>query len=166
MIDINASADIDYDPDRELDPELQPYQLHPQLAKDCVLLGRFVLCDLLLMNDAHYPWFILVPRRADVSEIYHLALPDQQQLMLESSMLAANLVDIFNADKINIAALGNVVSQLHIHHVVRYQQDLAWPAPVWGRATALPYSSAQLEALRERVNTLLENCAEYQPALH
>lgn len=162
MIEVNASADIDYDPDRELDPGLQPYHLHPQLAKDCVLLGQFLLSDLLLMNDANYPWFILVPRRADVSEIYHLSLQDQQQLIVESSVLASNLVDIFDADKINIAALGNVVPQLHIHHVVRSQQDPAWPAPVWGRVTAIPYSSAQIEELRERVNTLLENCADYQ----
>jgi len=164
-MEVNASANIDYDPDRELDPQLQPYQLHPQLAKDCILLGQFVLCDLLLMNDANYPWFILVPRRADVSEIYHLSLQDQQQFMVESSVLASNLVDIFNADKMNIAALGNVVPQLHIHHVVRYQKDPAWPAPIWGRAAALPYSATQLEALCERVNTLLDNCADYQPVL-
>lgn len=165
MTELNASADIDYDPDRELDPELHPYQLHPQLAKDCILLGRFELCDLLLMNDANYPWFILVPRLADVSEIYHLSARDQQQLMVESSLLASNLADIFNADKMNMAALGNMVPQLHIHHLVRYQGDAAWPAPVWGRVAAIAYEVAEIEELRERLNTLLANCASYQPAL-
>ncbi|MEH6822506.1 MAG: HIT domain-containing protein [Motiliproteus sp.] len=164
MTELNASADIDYDPERELDPELHLYQLHPQLAKDCVVLGRFSLCDLLLMNDANYPWFILVPRLADVGEIYHLSAKDQQQLMHESCVLASNLADIFNADKMNIAALGNVVPQLHIHHVVRYQGDPCWPAPVWGRTDPKYYASAQIEALRERVNTLLADCGAYQAA--
>ncbi len=164
MTELNTSADIDYDPERDLDPEMHSYQLDPRLAKDCILLGQFSLCDLLLMNDANYPWFILVPRLADVTEIYHLSLENQQQLMLESSVLASNLADIFDADKMNVAALGNVVSQLHVHHVVRYQNDPAWPAPVWGHAAIKPYTQARIEALRERVNTLLIDCAEYQEA--
>ncbi|MEH6470790.1 MAG: HIT domain-containing protein [Halopseudomonas sp.] len=162
MTEVEASVDIDYDPDRDLDPELHPYRLDSRLAQDCIVLGQFSLCDLLLMNDVNYPWFILVPRLADISEIYHLSAQQQQQLTVESSILASNLADIFNADKMNIAALGNVVSQLHIHHVVRYQGDPAWPAPVWGKAPAVPYGADKIEELRERVNTLLADCAEYQ----
>ena len=126
--------------------------LHPQLQKDCLLVGRFPLCRLLLMQDANYPWFILVPDREGVSEIFQLCEEDQMQLLRESSLLSAVLVERFHADKLNIAALGNVVPQLHIHHVVRYRDDPAWPAPVWGRAPAKPYTpegvSAVLATLR------------------
>lgn len=119
--------------------------LHPQLEKDCLLLGRFTLCKLLLMKDENYPWFILVPDRHDVTEIYQLDEADQQQLMRESSVMAKFLIDEFNADKVNIAALGNVVPQLHVHHVARYQDDPAWPAPVWGACEALAYDEDGLQ---------------------
>jgi len=126
--------------------------LHPQLQKDCLLVGRFPLCRLLLMRDANYPWFILVPDREGISEIFQLSEKDQIQLLRESSLLSAVLVERFHADKLNIAALGNVVPQLHIHHVVRYRDDPAWPSPVWGRVQARPYTpegvSAVLAALR------------------
>lgn len=119
--------------------------LHPQLVKDCLLIGRFPLCRLLLMQDANYPWFILVPDRKDVTEIYQLSDRDQRQLLRESATLANLLVDRFHADKLNIAALGNVVPQLHVHHIARYRDDPAWPAPVWGHTAAKPYESGQLE---------------------
>jgi len=126
--------------------------LHPQLQKDCLLVGRFPLCRLLLMHDANYPWFILVPDREGISEIFQLSEEDQIQLLRESSLLSAVLVERFHADKLNIAALGNVVPQLHIHHVVRYRDDPAWPAPVWGRVQTRPYTpegvSAVLATLR------------------
>jgi diadenosine tetraphosphate (Ap4A) HIT family hydrolase len=110
--------------------------LHPQLVEDCLVLGRFPLCRLLLMKDANYPWFILVPDRDDVSEIHHLSGEDQLQLIRESAFLSAVLEETFRADKINIAALGNMVPQLHLHHVVRYKDDMAWPSPIW--ANILP----------------------------
>lgn len=99
------------------------FKLDEQLASDCVVLGDFKLCTLLLMNDAQYPWFILVPRREDMTEIFQLSAADRTQLMEESCLLAEMLKDAFAADKMNIAALGNLVSQLHIHHVVRYRGD-------------------------------------------
>ena len=99
------------------------------------------------MDDAHYPWFILVPDRHGVTEIYQLADADQQQLLRESSALARAIAEGFNADKINIAALGNIVPQLHVHHIVRYRHDPAWPAPVWGAAPARPYSREQRAAV-------------------
>lgn len=152
----------DYDPARDLDPDIHPFELDQRLANDCILMGHFGLSELLLMNDANYPWFILVPRRPDVTEIYHLSQPDQQQLLFESSMLASNLADIFDADKMNVAALGNVVAQLHLHHVVRHQGDPAWPAPVWGKLPAKPYTDEQIQHLRERVNTMLDDVADYR----
>src|SRR5690348_1989792 len=109
------------------------FELHPQLQKDCIQLGRLTLCRLLLMNDANYPWFILVPERPDIREIYELSETDQQQMLRESSALARSLSGIFSPDKLNIAALGNVVPQLHVHHIARFRKDAAWPAPVWGR---------------------------------
>jgi diadenosine tetraphosphate (Ap4A) HIT family hydrolase len=99
------------------------------------------------MKDANYPWCILVPDREEITEIYQLSAVDQQQLTLESAILARTLAETFQADKMNIAALGNVVPQLHIHHVVRYQHDAAWPAPIWGAVPAKPYSTAALQAI-------------------
>lgn len=115
------------------------FQLNHTLNSDCTTIGEFKLSLLLLMNDANYPWFIMVPQRAELSEIYQLNESEQQQLTRESSQLASALSNTFNADKINIAALGNVVRQLHIHHIVRYHDDPAWPAPVWGAHPATPY---------------------------
>jgi diadenosine tetraphosphate (Ap4A) HIT family hydrolase len=126
-------------------------ELHPRLRQDCRLLGHFALCRLLLMDDANYPWFILVPDREGVTEIFHLSEADQRQLLRESSSLAAWLVETFQADKLNIAALGNLVPQLHIHHVVRYRDDPAWPAPVWGRVPPRPYTAEALERLLARL---------------
>ncbi|MDP3589213.1 MAG: HIT domain-containing protein [Methylobacter sp.] len=120
------------------------FQLHPRLEQDCITIGRFELCRLLMMNDSQYPWFILVPERADLQEIYQLSTADRQLLIEESSYLAENLAVLFNADKMNIAAIGNMVPQLHIHHVVRYQIDKAWPAPVWGKFDTVPYTEQQI----------------------
>jgi diadenosine tetraphosphate (Ap4A) HIT family hydrolase len=119
-------------------------ELHPQLEKDCVVLGRFPLCQLLLVNDANYPWFILVPEREDIREIHALSDPDQVQLIRESSQLSRVLSERFHAHKMNVAALGNRVAQLHVHHVVRYCHDPAWPAPVWGKVAPKPYAEDEL----------------------
>lgn len=125
------------------------FELHPQLAKDCLLVGRFTLCHLLLMRDANYPWCILVPDRAGITEIHQLSAEDQLQLMRESSLLASSMATLFAADKMNIAALGNIVPQLHVHHIVRHRTDPAWPAPVWGKLPPRSYTDDDLE------NTLL-----------
>ncbi len=114
-------------------------KLHPRLAADCLLVGKFKLCRLLMMRDANYPWFILVPDLDAVTEIHHMSEDDQQQLWSESAQLSGALEQAFKPDKLNIAALGNVVPQLHIHHVVRYKTDPAWPAPVWGAVPAQAY---------------------------
>lgn len=118
------------------------FALHPRLTADTFVLGDFPLCRVLLMNDAHYPWFILVPRRPHMREIYELHEADQQALMAESVQLSRALMAAFAGDKLNIAALGNAVPQLHVHHIVRHTRDAAWPAPVWGRHAPRPYDDA------------------------
>jgi len=95
------------------------------------------------MKDSNYPWFILVPDREHITEIHQLNETDQQQLISESSTLSRLIDQQFNADKINIAALGNLVPQLHIHHIVRYKTDAAWPAPVWGKCPVKAYTDEE-----------------------
>ena len=132
------------------------FQLHPRLKEDCITIGRFDLCQLLMMNDSQYPWFILVPEKADIKEIYQLTKPERLTLTEESSYLAENLVTLYKADKINIAAIGNLVSQLHIHHVVRYQTDKAWPVPIWGKFDPIPYTRQQISDNVARVKEQLK----------
>ena len=129
-------------------------ELHPQLEKDCLVIGHFSLCRLLLMLDVNYPWFVLVPDREEITEIHQLTEEDQQQLMRESSYLAKVLEQEFQADKINIAALGNMVPQLHIHHVARYRNDAAWPHPVWGRVEAKPYCEEAIANMIRRLQRI------------
>jgi diadenosine tetraphosphate (Ap4A) HIT family hydrolase len=127
-------------------------------------MGRFPLCHLLLSRDANYPWCILVPDRDDVSEIHQLTEADQQQLLRESSQLARVLETVCAPDKLNIAALGNIVPQLHLHHIARYRNDPAWPAPVWGRVAPRPYDETQLAVLLEQLGKELRKLADYTPA--
>ena len=122
--------------------------IHSQLLDDCVVLGRLPLCHLLLMNDCHYPWFILVPARHEVREIYQLDAADRAQLLDESCRLSEFLMEAYAGDKLNVAALGNQVPQLHLHHIVRYATDAAWPAPIWGRNAAQAYSPEALDEIR------------------
>ncbi len=127
------------------------FQLHPRLQQDCIEIGRFELCRLLMMNDSQYPWFILVPQRPGLHEIYQLGKMDRALLMEESSFLAENLTVLYQADKMNIAAIGNLVPQLHIHHVARYQTDRAWPAPIWGKFAAILYSEEEMTTVLKRI---------------
>lgn len=137
------------------------FELHPRLQADTWVLGDFPLCRLLLMNDANYPWFILVPRRAGVTEVYHLSASERAQLIEESSALSETLADLFMARKMNVAALGNQVSQLHLHHVVRYEDDIAWPGPVWGVAEARRYTPEQAEEISRKLEVLLDGELEF-----
>jgi diadenosine tetraphosphate (Ap4A) HIT family hydrolase len=131
------------------------FVLDSRLQQDTLPIGDFPLCRLLLSNDSHYPWFILVPRRADITEIFQLTAADQMQLWQETSALAEVLNELFDADKINVAALGNVVSQLHMHVIVRKRDDAAWPAPVWGKHAATAYTDEQLSAIRRQLKPVL-----------
>ncbi|AKJ98694.1 MULTISPECIES: HIT domain-containing protein [Pseudomonas] len=131
------------------------FALDPRLQQDTLPIGDFPLCRLLLSNDSNYPWFILVPRRENISELFQLDDMDQQQLWKETTALAETLKDSFDADKLNVATLGNVVSQLHMHVIVRKRDDAAWPAPVWGKHPAQPYNDVQVKAIRERLRVAL-----------
>lgn len=122
------------------------FQLHPRLAQDCFKIGSLAVSELLMMNDSQYPWLILVPR-CEAREIYQINAVDRQILLNESCLIAETLQNLYQPDKLNIAAIGNLVPQLHIHHVARYQTDNAWPAPIWGKLPPSPYAEplAQLE---------------------
>lgn len=139
-----------------IDEEIAPvFALDPRLEQDTFVLGDFPLCRLLLSKDANYPWFILVPRRADISEVFQLDDNEREQLWKETNFLSETLKHCFAADKMNVAALGNVVSQLHMHVIVRRRDDVAWPAPVWGNKPAIEYSSDQLSEVRQRLGAVL-----------
>lgn len=129
------------------------FELHTQLVKDSVTVGDFSLCRVLLSNDAQYPWLILVPRRADVTELFELSHMDQQQLLSEIGDVSSAMAGHFCADKMNVAALGNMVPQLHVHVIARFIDDPAWPRPIWGVHPAQPYTE---EALQQRVIELEE----------
>lgn len=126
---------------------MSEFELHERLAADCLLVGDWPLCRVLLMNDSNFPWLILVPRREALREIYELILDDRNQFLAESCVLGKTLMALFSGDKLNVAALGNMVPQLHIHHVVRKAGDAAWPAPVWGKVPTKPYETTAANAL-------------------
>lgn len=138
--------------------------LHPVLQQDCQLAGRFPLCHLLLMLDANYPWFILVPDREGIAEIHELTAADRQSLLQESVVLSQAMQQAFTPDKLNIAALGNVVPQLHIHHIARYRSDPAWPDPVWGRVPRVSYTDVARVAILERLLGSLPDDSGFTPA--
>lgn len=131
------------------------FELDARLQQDTLIVGDFGLCRLLLMNDARYPWFIMVPRRPDVTEVFHLSTEEQAGLWQEVSRLAEKLKDTFAADKMNLAALGNMVSQLHVHVIVRRHEDVVWPAPVWGQGAAVPYTPEQVQGIRSKLQMVL-----------
>ena len=122
------------------------FLLHPQLAQDTWLVTDLPLCRVLLMNETRYPWVILVPRRQDIREIHELTAMERQQLWQESDQVSRALMKLFKPDKLNIAALGNQVPQLHIHHIARFQTDAAWPAPVWGKFPPQAYTATEAAA--------------------
>jgi diadenosine tetraphosphate (Ap4A) HIT family hydrolase len=130
------------------------WSLHPQLAADTVPVCDLILSRLLAMNDANFPWLIVVPRRVGVSEIIDLG-DEQAALMNELSLVSRALKDETRCDKLNVAAIGNIVPQLHVHVVARRKDDAAWPKPVWGVMPRLAYAADAMErfvaAIRERV---------------
>ena len=131
------------------------FELDPQLKSDTVVVGQFRLSVVLLHRDANYPWVILVPKRVGVSEIHHLAEDDQLQLIRESSHLAEVMTSIFAPKTMNIAALGNMVPQLHVHHVARFENDLAWPGAIWGKAPAKNYDEETLNTRLQKLHSTL-----------
>lgn len=136
-------------------PASSSWTLHPQLEKDTVNIGDLPLSRVLVIKDANYPWLLLVPRRPDVTELIDLDEVEQAQLTTEINRVARALKDVSKPDKLNIAALGNMVSQLHIHIIARRSGDAAWPRPVWGMVPALDHDPQELEtfigALRRKI---------------
>ena len=131
------------------------FELDPRLAADTVLITDLPLCRALLFNDRRYPWVIRVPRVADVREIHQLPEPSRHQLMTESCRVASVLEELFAPDKMNVAALGNIVPQLHVHHVARRREDPAWPGPVWGHSPREPYPASEATERVRQIKPLL-----------
>lgn len=122
------------------------FSLHPRLAADTHHVGDLALSSVLLMDDARYPWLILVPRRPELSEIVDLPAAERAVLIEEIAIASRALRDVAGAEKLNVGAIGNVVPQLHVHVVARFAADPEWPAPVWGRGTPVPYDAAECSA--------------------
>lgn len=141
----------------------QSFVLHERLAADTVSLGQSGVCEIRLMNDSNWPWILLVPRVAGVREIYQLTQEQQQQLLAESSLLGEGMMDLFGGDKLNVAALGNMVPQLHLHHIVRHEGDPAWPGPVWGKLPPKPYSEGALVEVVSSLDAVLKTLSRPGP---
>jgi diadenosine tetraphosphate (Ap4A) HIT family hydrolase len=130
------------------------FTLDPRLETDTLPVGDLPLSSVLLMDDARFPWLILVPRRAAVSEITDLTEEDAQLLVSEIRLATRVMLDLSKPDKVNVGALGNVVPQLHVHVVGRFRSDPAWPGPVWGQGTRTPYPAHAAASLVERAASL------------
>jgi diadenosine tetraphosphate (Ap4A) HIT family hydrolase len=127
------------------------FELHSRLAADTLFAADWALSRLLLMNDARFPWLILVPRRADIVELHELQHAERVVLIEEIARAGDGLKKATGATKINTGALGNVVRQLHVHIVARNPGDAAWPGPIWGQGTPEPYDPAASAALLDRL---------------
>lgn len=123
------------------------FTLHPQLKQDTFLVTDLPLCHVLLMNESRYPWLILVPRKNSIKEIHQLPEADRLQLWQESHQVSEALESLYQPDKLNIGSLGNLVPQLHIHHIARFTTDEAWPSPVWGKFEPTAYSQDEAESI-------------------
>ncbi|VAX09093.1 Histidine triad family protein [hydrothermal vent metagenome] len=134
--------------------KMSDFTLDPRLAKDCLVLGKLNFSQLLLMNNSLVPWFILVPNTSEV-EIIDLSKSEQADLQEEINRLSAFVRNNFVVSKLNIAAIGNVVSQLHIHVVGRDPADYCWPNVVWGRDECRPYSDEKVVEIRAAVREQL-----------
>lgn len=131
------------------------FVLDSRLAADTRHVASLPLCEVLLMNDARFPWLVLVPRRAGLVEVADLPDPDQAALWREVNRAAAALRANAACDKLNLGALGNIVRQLHVHVVARREGDAAWPGPVWGSGTAQPYTAEAAGGLVDRLRSAL-----------
>ena len=134
---------------------MKEFKLHPRLIKDTFHIIDLKLSRLLLMNDSNYPWFILVPKRKNITELYELEKKDRLELNSEIDIISKKLSIHFDAKKMNIAALGNIVPQLHIHIIVRKENDAAWPNPVWNNTDTIPYKESISFKLVKDIRKLL-----------
>jgi len=131
------------------------FTLDERLEADTVHISDMDLCQIRMMKDANYPWVVMVPRVPDVREIHDLSDSDQSRLMTELANVSAVLEKAFQADKMNVGALGNIVPQLHVHVVARFHEDPAWPDPVWGKHPPAAYPDGDLEVWTEGLKKIL-----------
>jgi diadenosine tetraphosphate (Ap4A) HIT family hydrolase len=127
------------------------FELDERLSRDSIALTTIGLCQVRLMDDSRWPWLILVPQRPGVSELFDLTPLDQTMLTFETNMVATALHGVTRPEKINIAAIGNMVRQLHVHIIARYENDANWPGPVWGFGTRTPYGADQRNAFAQTI---------------
>lgn len=132
------------------------FAIHSQLSSDSINLGSFALCEVLLMNDNRFPWIILVPRIPQLQDFHEIPIQHRDTLFLEIEQCSRAIQNIWAVDKMNVAALGNQVSQLHIHVIGRRTTDLAWPNPVWGSGTPIPYDTTRLKTIVQSLTNVLE----------
>ncbi|MGF1910316.1 HIT domain-containing protein [Vibrio kasasachensis] len=140
------------------------FELHPQLSKDTTVLGHFPLCVALLHKDNAVPWVILVPKRENLKELHHLPMQEQQLFLIESQAVSQALEATFQPDKLNLGALGNMVPQLHIHHIARFKDDIAWPGPIWGNTKSELRSEQAQHDLAVRVANVLSLSSLFRKA--
>ncbi|MBL4608392.1 MAG: HIT domain-containing protein [Pseudomonadales bacterium] len=140
------------------------FKLDSRLQNDSFLVGNFRLSQLRLLNDKNFLWVILVPRIAGVTEFVQLSTADQLQLLNESGAVSRLLLDYFPTDKLNTAAIGNIVSQLHVHHIARRHDDPCWPGVVWGYGKGVSYEEDEKNALINTLQNELKNESGFEPA--
>lgn len=131
------------------------WSLHPQLERDTTPLGELPLSRVLIINDANYPWLLLVPRRAGAVELIDLDEVERAQLMTEIALVSRALRDVTECDKLNVAALGNAVPQLHVHIIARRKTDKAWPKPVWGAVPPVALDARELDRFMVAMKKML-----------
>ena len=131
------------------------FELSPRLESDTDWVLDLQLSRVLMMDDSRYPWLILVPRLANVREWLDLSSRDQALLLAEQLQVSRCLQTLVSPDKLNIATLGNIVPQLHVHIVARFESDFAWPSPVWGRGESVRYSTDEKATLLDRYRSAL-----------
>lgn len=140
------------------------FTLHPRLKADTLHVGDFPLCTVLLSKENVGPWLILVPKIEDLKEIHHLPHEQQVQLITESSAVSTILENTYQPDKINVGALGNLVPQLHIHHIARFTSDVAWPGPIWGNTSGEIRDEEALQSLLSELQKQLLSIDGFQAA--
>lgn len=138
------------------------FALHPQLEQNTSKLGEFPLCTILLNKDRSVPWIILVPKVKGIKELHQLPMEQQQQFLIESQIISKMLEVLFLPDKLNLGALGNMVPQLHIHHIARFISDIAWPGPIWGNTTGQHREESEQNQLINKIIVELQKNRIFQ----
>jgi len=136
---------------------MERFQLDKTLEQDCYCVAELAFSRLLLMNDQQYPWLILVPRVESAQELYELTFQQQQALWTEIADISKLMKELFSPIKLNIGALGNIVRQLHVHIIARFEHDNAWPGPVWGAHKPIAYTETESKALIEKIRQALQH---------